>query len=60
MAAAQISLSYMELTISPQPDETERAAIVAALEADEAERPQDSAWADAVLSGRGGEDEHRP
>lgn len=60
MAAAQISLSYMELTISPQPDEIERAAIVAALEAEEAERPRTSAWADALLPGRDGQDEHRP
>lgn len=60
MAAAQISLSYMELTISPQPDENERAAIEAALQADEAERPRDSAWADALLPARDGEDEHRP
>lgn len=50
----------MELTISPQPDETERAAIEAALAADEAERPQASAWADALLPGRDGEDEHSP
>jgi hypothetical protein len=58
--AAQISLSYMEFKISPRPDESERAAIEAALEADAAERPERSAWAGAQLSERDGEGEHRP
>jgi hypothetical protein len=50
----------VELEISPQPDEAERAAIEAALEADAAEQPESSAWADALLPGRDQEDEHRP
>lgn len=44
----------MELEISPEPDPAERAAILAALEADDAERSAASPWADALLPRRDG------
>jgi len=48
------------LEISPQPEESERAAILAALEAEEAERQDSSAWADALLPQREAEDGANP
>jgi hypothetical protein len=44
------------LQITPDPTEAERDAILAALAAEEAQRPAVSAWADALLPPRGGED----
>ena len=38
--------------ITPEPDETERKAILGALAAEEAERPAVSAWGASVLPGR--------
>lgn len=38
--------------ITPEPDESERKAILAALDAEEAERPVASEWAEALLPGR--------
>ena len=43
--------------ITPEPDEAERKAILAALAAEDADRPADSAWAEAFLPGR---DDHEP
>jgi hypothetical protein len=43
--------------ITPEPDRDEREAIRAALEADAAMRQACSAWADALLPGRDGEDD---
>jgi hypothetical protein len=43
--------------ISPEPDEAERAAILAALAAEEAEQPQASPWAQSALPERSGEAE---
>jgi hypothetical protein len=40
------------LEIEPEPSEEERQAIVAALAAEEAEAPRESAWARAVLPPR--------
>jgi len=45
----------MDYEISPEPDEAERAAILAALAADDAERQQGSRWAQSVLPERSGE-----
>jgi hypothetical protein len=42
--------------ISPQPSDAERKAILAALQAEEAERERSSAWADALLPQREGEE----
>jgi hypothetical protein len=42
----------MDYEISPDPSEAERAAIVAALAAEEEERPVRSPWAEAALAGR--------
>jgi hypothetical protein len=42
--------------ISPEPSEDERAAILEALAAEEAER-RASRWSDALLPARGGEEE---
>jgi hypothetical protein len=42
--------------ITPEPDEDERAAILAALAAEAAAEPAPSGWADALLPARGGED----
>jgi hypothetical protein len=42
----------VNLEISPQPSEAERAAIVAALAAEEAERAALSPWADEALPQR--------
>ncbi|MGH3009629.1 MAG: hypothetical protein ACRDLM_09550 [Gaiellaceae bacterium] len=47
----------MNLSISPQPDDAERAAILAALEAEEAEQAGRSEWAKAGLPQREAEDE---
>jgi hypothetical protein len=41
--------------ITPEPDNAERKAILAALE-DETEQVQVSAWADALLPDRGGQE----
>ena len=41
----------------PEPDERERAAILAALAAEQAERPDESLWAQALRPPRGDEDE---
>ena len=38
----------MPVEIAPEPDEQERAAILAALAAEEAERPVDPPWATAM------------
>jgi hypothetical protein len=43
--------------ITPEPSEEERAAIVEALAAEESERRRASAWADALLPARGGEED---
>jgi hypothetical protein len=40
--------------ITPEPDEAEREAILAALAADETERSKLSRWAEALLPERGG------
>jgi hypothetical protein len=45
----------MGYQISPEPDEAERAAIVAALAADEAEQERLSPWVQAILPERSGE-----
>jgi hypothetical protein len=45
--------------ITPEPDETERKAILAALAAEEAEQPAVSEWAAALLPARDDE-EHEP
>ncbi|HKD94605.1 MAG TPA: hypothetical protein VKB43_07875 [Gaiellaceae bacterium] len=42
--------------ITPEPDEAERKAILAALAAEEAERPAVSAWATGLLPAREGEE----
>jgi hypothetical protein len=42
--------------ITPEPDEDERAAILAALAADEATQPAASEWAQALLPSRDGEE----
>jgi len=44
------------LQITPEPDEAEREAILAALAAEEMERPTASCWAEALLPARNGED----
>jgi hypothetical protein len=41
--------------ITPEPDEAERKAILAALAAEEAERSAASEWTEALLPQRGGE-----
>jgi hypothetical protein len=43
--------------ISPEPSEAERAAILEALAAEEAERRGASPWSDALLPARGGEED---
>ena len=47
----------MDVEISPEPDESEREAILAALADDQAEVEALSPWVQAVLPERGGEDE---
>lgn len=42
----------MEFEITPEPDPTERAAILAALEAEEAAQAAGSRWAEALLPPR--------
>jgi hypothetical protein len=58
--ARGISLHEVESSdISPEPDEAERKAILAALAAEEAERSEEapvSAWAELLLPERGGEE----
>ena len=49
----------MSLQITPEPNEAERTAIVAALAAEEAERDEVSEWAAALLPRRE-ETEHDP
>jgi hypothetical protein len=46
----------MPLEITPEPDETERQAIVAALAAEQAEQPPTSEWAAALLPARNDEE----
>ena len=46
----------MPLEITPEPDEAERKAILAALAADIGEQPAASAWAAALLPGRNDEE----
>ena len=46
----------MPLEITPEPDEAERKAILAALAADEGEQPAASEWAVAGLSARNDEE----
>jgi hypothetical protein len=48
----------MGLEITPEPDDRERAAILAALAEEDAEAPRDSPWAEALRPGRG--DERQP
>jgi len=43
----------MNWTIFPQPEESEREAILSALAAEEAERAASDPWADALLPSRG-------
>lgn len=43
--------------ISPEPSDEERAAILEALAAEEAERRGASPWSDALLPARGGEED---
>jgi hypothetical protein len=50
----------VNLEISPQPEESERAAILAALEAENGERQDSSAWAAALLPQRKAEDPANP
>lgn len=52
-------LLVMPLEITPEPDEAERKAILAALSAEEAEQPAPSEWAVALLPARN-EDEPEP
>jgi hypothetical protein len=49
----------MQFQITPQPDEAERKAILAALAAEEAEQPAVPHWAAALLPARG-EEERNP
>jgi hypothetical protein len=49
-----VELSY---EIKPEPSEAERAAILEALAAEDAERRRDSPWSDALLPTRGGEED---
>ncbi len=49
----------MEVQITPEPDESERTAILAALAAEEAENTAVSEWAAALLPARDGT-EHDP
>jgi hypothetical protein len=42
----------MQFQITPEPDEAEREAILAALAAEEAEQPAVSGWAAALLPAR--------
>ena len=46
----------MPLEITPEPDEAERRAILAALAADESERPAAPEWAAALLPARNEEE----
>jgi hypothetical protein len=46
----------MPVEITPEPDDAERKAILAALAAEAAEQPAVSAWADAVLPARDSDD----
>jgi hypothetical protein len=50
----------VNLEISPQPGEAEKAAILAALEAEEAEHTGPSPWARAVLPRREAEEPEQP
>ena len=47
----------MSVRITPEPDEAERKAILAALAAEAAEQPADSNWAEALLPAH---DDDRP
>jgi hypothetical protein len=49
-------LLVMPLEITPEPDEAERRAILAALAAEEAEQPAASEWAAALLPARNDEE----
>jgi hypothetical protein len=46
----------MPLEITPEPDEAERKAILAALAAEDAEQPALSQWASALLPARNDEE----
>ena len=46
----------MPVEITPEPDEAERKAILAALAAEEAEQPASSVWAAALLPERDAEE----
>jgi hypothetical protein len=50
----------VEFDIAPEPDPVERAAILAALQAEESDRPADSAWARALLPRREESEEPGP
>jgi hypothetical protein len=52
----------VNLEITPEPDDAERAAIAAALEAEEVEKEQSglSSWAKAVLPGHDAHDDPHP
>jgi len=50
----------VEFDIAPEPDPDERAAILAALEAEEAAQPADTSWADALLPRRAEGEEPGP
>jgi hypothetical protein len=47
----------MQVEITPEPDEQERRAILAALAGEAADSPGGSAWARAALPGRGDEED---
>jgi hypothetical protein len=47
----------MNYEISPEPDEAERAAILEALAAEEAQQQEVSPWTKALLPGRADKDE---
>ena len=46
----------MQLEITPEPDEAERKAILAALAAEKSEQPAGSEWAAALLPARNDEE----
>jgi hypothetical protein len=46
----------MPVEIAPEPDDAERKAILAALAAEEVERPSSSPWQAALLPARGEEE----
>lgn len=56
----RLAFVIVDFEISPEPTEAERAAILAALAAEEADRTSGSAWAETLLPGRDGDDETHP